>query len=74
MKENNVLSNDVDLKYLAKHAKNFTGAEIEEIVKNACSWAFDEIPGIKDFSKPIENIDILVEMRHFKEALKESKP
>jgi len=53
MRKNKVLGNDVNIPKLSKGAKNFTGAEIEEVVKNACSWAFDEIEGIKDFSKQI---------------------
>ena len=43
MVKNNVLGKDVKLEYLAKESKNFTGAEIEELCKNACTWAFDQI-------------------------------
>ena len=41
MRENKVLSPDVDLAYLASETKNYTGAEIESLVKSATSFAFN---------------------------------
>jgi vesicle-fusing ATPase len=40
MKQNKALANDVDLDELASITKNFTGAEINGLVKNASSFAF----------------------------------
>ena len=37
MQKNNLLDPDVDLATLAKELKNFTGAEIETLVKRAAS-------------------------------------
>jgi len=41
MRENNFLSPDVHLEELAAHTKNFSGAEIEGLVKSAASYTFD---------------------------------
>ena len=39
MYKNKVISSDVDLAYLAKKTKNFTGSEIEDLIKSAISFA-----------------------------------
>lgn len=41
MRENNFLAPDVDLDDLADRTKNYSGAEIEGLVKSAASYAFD---------------------------------
>ena len=41
MRENKYLSPDVSLEELAAETKNFSGAEIEGLVKSACSYALD---------------------------------
>jgi vesicle-fusing ATPase len=41
MKENGVLASDIDLKELATQTKNFTGAEIEGLVRAAQSTAMN---------------------------------
>lgn len=38
--KNNALAKDVDIPELAQLTKNFTGAEIEALVKSAASFAF----------------------------------
>ena len=40
MREGNYLGKDVDLQVLASETKNFSGAEIEGLVKAAASYAF----------------------------------
>lgn len=40
LKKNNALEKDVDLSELAAVTKNYTGAEIEAVVKSASSFAF----------------------------------
>ena len=51
MTKNKVLSPDVNLDYLAKISKNYTGAEIESVVKSAASFAFNRVHNIMDFTK-----------------------
>ena len=41
MRENGVMAGDVDLKELAASTKNFSGAEINGLVKSATSFAFN---------------------------------
>lgn len=40
LKKNNALDKDVNLEELASITKNYTGAEIEAVVKSASSFAF----------------------------------
>jgi vesicle-fusing ATPase len=58
MKKNNLLSYfyiyqglEIDLKALAKDTKNYTGAEIEAVVKSASSYSFERNSNLLDFSK-----------------------
>lgn len=51
MRVNNVIGADVDLSQIAKLTKNYTGAELEAVVKSASSWAFNRVHNILDFSK-----------------------
>ncbi|MCQ2820466.1 MAG: AAA family ATPase [archaeon] len=73
MKENKVLGDDVDLEELAKITKNYTGADIESMVKLACSNALSQ----GGFTT-IEKIDLgkehKVEMKHFLDAVNEIQP
>lgn len=46
-----MLASDVDLKEIAKLLKNYTGAEIEAIVKSANSFALNRKHNLMDFSK-----------------------
>lgn len=75
MRKNGVLSDDVSLEWLASQTKNYTGAEIESVVKSANSFALNRQLNLMDFTKeikfdkkcPVEKIDFI-------EALKEVKP
>ena len=73
MKENNVLDDDVDLDHLAKITKNYTGADIESLVKLACSNALsqdiDFINAKVNFSKEHK-----VNMENFLDAFNEIQP
>lgn len=74
MFEAKILSPDVNLSALAYLTKNFSGAELEGLVRSAQSHAFNRHI---DFDNPtmIENAtDISVKMNDFTNALKEVKP
>jgi len=76
MRENGRLHKDVDLQKLAEQSKNFSGAEIEGLVKSAASFA---LYGSVDITKEkveakIDTDNIIVTMAHFERALSEVIP
>ena len=75
MRNNKLLGSDVDLNYLASELKNYTGAEIEAIVKSANSFALNRHHKLMDFTKQlkIENPG-KVEMMDFRRAMEEIRP
>eukprot|EP01118_Nematostelium_gracile_P014689 TRINITY_DN578_c0_g1_i1.p1 TRINITY_DN578_c0_g1~~TRINITY_DN578_c0_g1_i1.p1 ORF type:complete len:467 (-),score=154.22 TRINITY_DN578_c0_g1_i1:122-1522(-) len=73
MRENKILADDVDIKYLAKNTKNFSGGDIESLVKTASSWALQRQLDVTDGIK-IKGTDIHVGKEDFEMALKEVKP
>ena len=73
MRDNKVLDDDVDLPQLAKLTKNYTGADIESLVKLACSNALSQ--GLSFGSSKIDvNKERKVCMEHFMSALGEIQP
>ncbi|EFN58861.1 hypothetical protein CHLNCDRAFT_29882 [Chlorella variabilis] len=74
MSSNSFLGRDVDLAELAARTKNFSGAEIEGLVKSATSFALNRQVDVTDLSKPIDEEAIKVTMADFLEALDEVKP
>jgi len=75
MKTNKLLGDDVQLEQLSKMTKNYTGAEIEAVVKSAASHAFSRTNNLMDFSKePTLNEDSKVEAQDFQKAIEEVKP
>lgn len=74
MSAESFLGKDVDLAELAARAKNFSGAEIEGLVKSATSFALNRQVDVNDLSKPIDEEAIKVTMADFLEALEEVKP
>lgn len=72
MRTNGFLSG-VDLEEIAASTKNFTGAEIEGLVKSATSFAFNRQI---DASKPTQPLDNNIQIIHedFKNALEEITP
>ena len=76
MKTNGLFGDNVDIPKLAKATKNFSGAEIEGLVKSAAGFALFEgttmasIQPIKDFATAAKKVD----MKHFMQALDEIKP
>ena len=73
MRDNKVLDDDVDLPQLAKMTKNYTGADIESLVKSACSNALSQ--GLSFESSKI-NIkkEHKVNMKNFVDAFGEIQP
>lgn len=51
MKKNKLLSNNVDLNWIAQLTKNYTGAELEAIVKSANAFALNRHHNLMDFGK-----------------------
>lgn len=60
MLTNSFLAHDVDLLELAARTKNFSGAEIEGVVKSAVSFALNRQVDVSDLSKPIDEDNIKV--------------
>ncbi|KAH8932534.1 hypothetical protein BDL97_19G078300 [Sphagnum fallax] len=71
---NEFFSADVDLKELASKTKNFSGAELEGLVKSATSFAFNRQVSATDLSREIVEDNIKVTMDDFMSALNEVKP
>ncbi|KAK9778948.1 putative Vesicular-fusion protein SEC18 [Seiridium cardinale] len=75
MRENGRIDGNVDLADLAGRTKNFSGAEINGLVKAASSYAFTRQVKIGDLSNPSINYDdIKVSMEDFIRALDDVKP
>ena len=62
MQQNSFLGVDVDLWQLAQRTKNFSGAEIEGLVKSATSFALNRQVDVNDLSKPIDEDNLKVSL------------
>ncbi|KAL2979282.1 hypothetical protein AAZX31_13G164100 [Glycine max] len=71
MKENSFLAADVNLQELAARTKNYSGAELEGVVKSAVSYALNRQLSLEDLTKPVEEENIKVTMDDFLNALHE---
>ncbi|KAH9576971.1 hypothetical protein CY35_01G190400 [Sphagnum magellanicum] len=74
VKENSFLSADVDLKELASKTKNFSGVELEGLVKSVTSFALNRQVSAADLSREIVEDNIKVTMDDFMSDLNEVKP
>jgi len=74
MRTNNYMADDVSLDELAALTKNYSGAEIEGVVKNATSYAFSRQIDSKDLTKTIDPEKIKITRADFMQALLEVKP
>ena len=77
MRENGRLSKDVDIFHLAAVTKNFSGAELEGLVKSATSFALYQAVDLSGGSVGIQKEkekDIKVTAQAFEHALEEVKP
>jgi vesicle-fusing ATPase len=68
------LAADVDLASLAQRTKNFSGAELEGLVKSAASFALNRNVDINDLHKPLDEESIRVTAADFEAALAEVQP
>ncbi|KAI3988361.1 hypothetical protein MKX01_012150, partial [Papaver californicum] len=74
MKENSFLAPDINLQELAARTKNFSGAELEGVVKSAVSYALNRQLSLDDLSKAVDEESIKVTMDDFLHALQEIIP
>ncbi|KAH3903127.1 probable Vesicular-fusion protein SEC18 [Saccharomycodes ludwigii] len=77
MRENNMMDKDVDLHELAALTKNFSGAEIEGLVKSASSFAINKTINIGKGNTKLNPKDIAnlkVNRKDFMNALSEVTP
>lgn len=75
MRENKLLDSDVDLEQLAEQMKNYTGAEIEAVVKSANSFALNRHHNLMDFKQEIKfDVPGKVGRIDFEKALAEVRP
>lgn len=73
MRQNDKLSPDVNLSELAEQTPNYSGAELEGLVRNAVSYAFERHINFNDLTKPVNTDNIMITKNDFLEALKETK-
>lgn len=74
MATSGLLDQSVPLEWLAQQTKNFSGAEIEGLVKSAASFALNRQINPKDLTKPVDPSKIKVMKQDFEAALAEVKP
>ena len=72
--ENSFMAPDVDLASIAARTKNFSGAELEGLMKSAVSFALSRQVDATDLGKPIDEESIKVTMADFERALTEVVP
>ena len=73
MRSANYLGSDVSIEHLAAETKNFSGAEIEGLVKSAASYAFARQVQV-DNIKQVDASDLKVGRDDFERALGEVRP
>lgn len=74
MTKNSFLADDVDLFELATRTKNFSGAELEGLVKSAASFALNRQIDVNNLNKTIDEDSIKVCMQDFITAMEEVIP
>ena len=74
MAANSFLGRDVDLAALAARTKNFSGAELEGLVKSAASFALNRQVDVTDLTKQLDESLLKVGAPDFEAALAEVVP
>lgn len=72
--ENSFMAPDVDLVAIAQRTKNFSGAELEGLMKSAVSFALSRQVDATDLGKAVDEESIKVTMADFERALVEVVP
>lgn len=70
---NQILGKNVDFLLLAQMLENYTGSEIEAVVKNASSRAISQILKDKNYDENAD-LELIVDQSHFLAALSEITP
>jgi vesicle-fusing ATPase len=72
MREHKKLDSDVNISKLAEATKNYSGAELEGLVKSASSFAlYSSVDVSNKVDLKVEAENIVVNMAHFERALLE---
>ena len=76
MKEANRMSPEAlgGMDYIAEKTKNFSGAEIEGLIKAATSYALTRCVDVKDLSKPPDEKNLIVKLDDLERALGDVEP
>jgi len=74
MAENKILGEDVSVEELAAHSKNYSGAEIEGVVRSATSFALSRRLDIGNLGKKVDLDDLKVTQEDFVHAMTEVVP
>ncbi len=74
IKGSGMMAEDVDIHSIAERTKNYTGAEIEGLVKAACSYVFARQIDVTDLSKQMNFKNLVVTREDFDRALDETQP
>eukprot|EP01119_Soliformovum_irregulare_P007267 TRINITY_DN1966_c0_g1_i1.p1 TRINITY_DN1966_c0_g1~~TRINITY_DN1966_c0_g1_i1.p1 ORF type:complete len:737 (-),score=286.48 TRINITY_DN1966_c0_g1_i1:39-2249(-) len=74
MREAGGMSKDVDLESLSYKTKNYSGSEIQMLVRRATTYAFQRLVEIKEGVKIKDKEDILVTHQDFEMAVAETVP
>lgn len=75
LRENNLLEDDVDFDELSRITKNYTGAELSDVVKSANSFALNKKHDLMDFNADLDFSELAkVTMQDFLRAIDEVRP
>ncbi len=76
MKESNRISRSAldNMDMIAEKTKNFSGAEIEGLIKAATSYALTRCVDVKDLSKPPDEKNLILKLEDFERALDDVEP
>lgn len=74
MRENNIMAPDVDLRELARLTKNYSGAEIEGVVRSATSNAFNRHIDLDNPGEVVDPDTIFVNREDFLKGVEEVEP
>ncbi|RKP27921.1 P-loop containing nucleoside triphosphate hydrolase protein [Syncephalis pseudoplumigaleata] len=75
MRDNNIIAEDVDFHELAALTKNYSGAEINGVVKSAASFAFNRHVKVGTLASVTPDVDSMrIQREDFMAALDEVKP